>query len=134
MNEVNAAVVWWKLKHLFEYIQTKRTSVSDYYDAQLKDTVDITQQPQGFKSCHKYVIFHPKRDELKQRLFQEGVETKIHYAKPLGENLPMANKICSQCLSLPIFPELEEKEAEQVTEKVIKIVNEIGLSTSRPVV
>ena len=60
-----------------------------------------------------------------------GIDTKIHYEKPLFEypvGYPYINYVaelyrnasafCTECLSLPIYPELTDTEVEHIVQSV----------------
>jgi dTDP-4-amino-4,6-dideoxygalactose transaminase len=66
------------------------------------------------------------RDWLKQSLQDEGVSTIIYYPIPIHRqpayadlalatgSLPITEQLCSEVLSLPIFPELNSEQQERV--------------------
>ena len=66
------------------------------------------------------------RDWLKQSLQEQGVNTIIYYPIPIHrqpayedqkhaeDNLPFTDQLCSEVLSLPIFPELTPEQQERV--------------------
>ncbi|AAP99362.1 MULTISPECIES: DegT/DnrJ/EryC1/StrS family aminotransferase [Prochlorococcus] len=72
------------------------------------------------------------RDTLKDRLLHDGVNTIIYYPIPIHlqpaykklgykvNNLPNTESLCSQVLSLPIFPELTLEEQEYVVNSIKK--------------
>ena len=57
-----------------------------------------------------------ERDALKARLEAQGVETLIHYPVPIPRqpavatedpaDCPVANRICNELLSLPLYPDM----------------------------
>jgi dTDP-4-amino-4,6-dideoxygalactose transaminase len=79
---------------------------------------------------HLYVIRSTDRDALKEHLEKNQVQTLIHYPIPvhlkeayndLGlkeGTCPIAEKTAGQILSLPMFPELEDREIRQVADAV----------------
>jgi dTDP-4-amino-4,6-dideoxygalactose transaminase len=71
------------------------------------------------------------RDWLKQQLLEAGVNTIIYYPIPihrqpayaeLGKtfSLPVTERLCSQVLSLPIFPELKTSQQDRVIELLLE--------------
>jgi dTDP-4-amino-4,6-dideoxygalactose transaminase len=66
------------------------------------------------------------RDWLKQQLQNAGVSTIIYYPIPIHRqpayaalgygpgSLPITERLCSEVLSLPIFPELSAEQQQQV--------------------
>jgi dTDP-4-amino-4,6-dideoxygalactose transaminase len=79
---------------------------------------------------HLFVIRHPRRDALQQRLAQAGIGTLIHYPIPphrqqayveLGvpeSAFPIADQLAGEVLSLPIGPHLPLEQAQQVAAAV----------------
>lgn len=80
---------------------------------------------------YAFVISYPRRLELKQYLEEQGIGTMIHYPTPchlqpvfkkLGYDegdLPNAEFLSENCLSLPCYPELNESQVA----KVISAIN-----------
>lgn len=85
-------------------------------------------------ALHKFVIDIDNRDEVMKKLAARGIETKVHYQHPLHE-LPAyqqysgpsiisaASSLSRRCLSLPIYPELTDSEAEYVIDQVLDCVS-----------
>ena len=84
----------------------------------------------GESVYHVFTILHPERDRLRVYLADKGVGTDIVYPivlhlQPCFEYLgyregdfPVAERLASQCLSLPIFPELSEEEIDYVIDAI----------------
>ncbi|MEB3296418.1 MAG: DegT/DnrJ/EryC1/StrS family aminotransferase [Cyanobacteriota bacterium] len=77
------------------------------------------------------------RDWLKQQLMEAGVNTIIYYPIPihrqpayaeLGQrfSLPVTERLCSEVLSLPIFPELKTSQQDQVIERLLEFCSADG--------
>jgi dTDP-4-amino-4,6-dideoxygalactose transaminase len=76
---------------------------------------------------HQYSIRTTRRDALADFLTYKGVGHAIYYPIPLhlqpaylsftekGARFPVAEKTAKEIISLPIFPELEDREIEIVT-------------------
>lgn len=68
------------------------------------------------------------RDSLKKYLFEQGIGTRISFSpihltrfyKDLGykDNLPITEKISSETLTLPLYPDLEEEEINYIAAKI----------------
>lgn len=110
INEVDAAIVWWKLENRFDAWQQRRTEIANYYIDNL-NVECVVPHSNSTSAWHKFVIKHDNRDTLKLSLQESGIETKVHYAKTLdGEQ----NDFTRRCLSLPIYPELTDSEVEHI--------------------
>lgn len=91
-----------------------------------------------FEECvyHNYIIKTKNRDEMIENLYQNGIETKIHYPIPIhlqkaAKNLgykhgdfPKTENFSKTMLSLPIFPELTQNEVDFVIENVNNFIIE----------
>lgn len=137
MSESDCAQMLVKLKH-FDSWQKRRNQIAEYYTDELSElsTVDLAtpEVTAGVTHAwHKYVVRVAERDMLMNHLAKVGVETKIHYKDPLyeysvgypyinyaSELYREASAFCSECLSLPMYPELTDNEVEYVIESVKK--------------
>ena len=122
INEVDAAIVWWKLENRFDAWQKRRTDIAKYYIDNL-NVECVVPHKDSTSAWHKFVVKHDNRNALKSNLEQSGIETKVHYAKTLdGEQ----NDFTQRCLSLPIYPELNDSEVEHIvksTNTVLKLLS-----------
>ena len=82
---------------------------------------------------HLYVIESPKRNDLEKFLINEGIDAKNHYpiaihqqeGYPWGKDaevkaVPNCEKNAAQCISLPMFPELTDAEADATIAALLK--------------
>ena len=127
MEGIQGAVLGVKLKHLSNWTRG-RQRVAQRYAALLADTpLQLPVQADYAESVyHLYVVRHPRRTELKAHLDAQGVGCALHYPLPLHlqkcydslaykkGDFPNAEKAASQCLSLPIYPELTDAQIERV--------------------
>ncbi len=80
---------------------------------------------------HVYAILSEQRRELMESLSSRGIQTGIHYPTPVHllpaysdlnynpGDFPVAEKVASQEISLPMFPELTPVQISQVSEAVL---------------
>ncbi len=123
MDELQCAFLRVKLPYLDKWnIQRKQNA--EQYLAGLKNVT----LPDNLNSVwHQFVVQHPERDRLKVDLLYRGIQTMIHYPiaphRQLGYDydLPEADRMAREVLSLPIGPHLNEKDIEYV----IEVVNEL---------
>ena len=83
------------------------------------------------------------RDWLKQSLHEQGVNTIIYYPIPIhrqpayadqhlaNDSLPVTEQLCSEVLSLPIFPELSCDQQDQVIRVLCSLLKQPELSDSQ---
>lgn len=125
LDELQAAFLRLKLKYLDSDNQARR-GIAVKYKASINN--DLIALPQfddiNAHVFHLFVIKCDKRNELKKYLFDNGVETLIHYPKAIHNqqaylelshlNLPITDKLHKQILSIPLHQMLEEKEVEKI--------------------
>ena len=124
LDPVQAAILSVKLRHLDAW-NARRAQIAEFYSDALKGTaVQTPLVPEWAKaSWHLYVVQSDERDRLAEDLRADGVETLIHYPIPphrqkayadAGLDLPIADRLASRILSLPIGPHLSHDQAERV--------------------
>jgi dTDP-4-amino-4,6-dideoxygalactose transaminase len=132
MSEIDCATLLIKSQYLDEW-QARRRSIAEYWVQRLQNSaavslIDHTNLDQH--SFHKFVINVDNRDQLCALLAMDGIETKVHYNKPLHElsqfhqypgpgYLSSASALCRRVLSLPIYPELTDSEVERIIDRVL---------------
>lgn len=132
LDTLQAAILRIKLKYL-EGWNKKRQINAKIYDNLLKD-LKLIKTPHEFinrKSIyHLYVIRVPKRDKLLDYLSKKGVKCQIHYPRPLHlqgsfsylgykkGDFPNAERISSEIISLPMFPELKKESIKYVVSQI----------------
>lgn len=129
MSELDCAHLLVRTKYIHQW-QERREQIRKYYIDQFKD-LPVRCLSEGFMkhADQKFVIAVEERDRLHGNLILDGIETKIHYEKCLGEllvarNLPSPDMISTSLmlsrmvLSLPIYPELKDTEVEYIAGKI----------------
>lgn len=119
LDEIQAAILRVKLKHLNNWNEKRRKNAS-LYEELLKDAEILTPVEKKYAKhvYHLYVVRSEKRDSLRKHLQMKGIQTQIHYPIPVHKQksyitdskLPVTEKICDQILSLPMHPFLDENE------------------------
>ena len=104
----------------FDFLQKKRTKIAERYYKNLPYEEFIKADKDTTSSHHKLVLLHDRRDELQKYLATHGIETKIHYGKPLDTvgSYPEAETICKRAISLPIYPYLSLSEVDYICERM----------------
>ena len=132
MSEADCAQMLIKLKY-FDSWQARRKEIAEYYTEELDGLVGIPPVDMNVEHAwSKFVIHHHSRSTLYTDLLNMGVETRINYETPLHQQsvafsftpfddtgiLEGAENFSRTCLSLPIYPELEDYEIEYVVDAV----------------
>jgi len=134
LDGIQAAVLEVKLRHLPEWTENRRRNARLYTEKlQGVDGVATPYEMDDVASAyHLYIVRVDKdrREALQAYLQSKGIASGLHYpiALPnlaayeyLGHkesDFPEATKASREILSLPMFPELEEKEIDYVVKAV----------------
>ena len=125
LDELQAAFLRVKLKKLDEW-NDRRRDVAALYLTELGGAANLTLPfvPEWAEPVwHLFVVRHPKRDELQQKLTVTGIGTLIHYPVPAHlsgayadgpwkrHDFPIAEELAGTVLSLPIGPHLSHPQA-----------------------
>ncbi len=132
LDNLQAAILRVKLKYLDEWNASRRRLAAHYTKLLAGSHVITPTEPPGYKHVyHLYVIRSQNRDALQAHLKERGIGTAIHYPQPVhlqpfyaqGQDkrgqFPIAEKICNEILSLPMFPELTEEQVEVVVSEIV---------------
>jgi len=139
LDELQAAVLRVKLSFLEERIE-KRRKIASIYNELLCDCKLVTPVETGdVKHVYRaYTILVDQRDSLQGCLAAHGVESIVYYVPPLHlqpayrhlghkvGDFPVAEKIASEMLSLPIYPDMTEHQVKYVAEVVRTCVSRLG--------
>jgi dTDP-4-amino-4,6-dideoxygalactose transaminase len=132
LDEVQAAVLLTSLDRLDEWNERRRAIAARYTAA--FDGGPITPPVEAAWArhvYHLYVVRSPERNRLRQRLQARGVETMIHYPVPVHHqegyaglvrvgagDLELSERLADEVLSLPLYPELTDREVDRVIDAV----------------
>ncbi len=125
LDELQAAILRIKLAHIDDW-NRKRQNIAEQYQELL----------QGFASCrlpelvpghvwHQYTLTTSKRDALIAQLQADRIDCRVYYPHPLHQQpayarwapehpLPAVERLCAECLSLPMFPELKPEQMQRI--------------------
>lgn len=132
LDELQARLLSIKLKCLDQWNE-ERMEIAAHYTSKLKNVGDIKFQ-YTMMECknvrHVFPILTKKKDELRSFLDSTGIETLVHYEKPIHlhkafsqlgykkGSFPISEKVCETELSLPIYPGLKEEEIDFICQKI----------------
>lgn len=127
MDEVQAALLRVKLRHLPNWI-TRRQTIANRYRRLLADT-PVALPVQAQERTHVYYLYTiqaPRRDQLQTFLTAQGIGTQVIYPLLIPDQqayqdqplhchpFPVARRLVEQHLCLPMFPELRDEEIERI--------------------
>ena len=130
LDEMQAAILQVKLKKLDVDNARRQQHVFKYENA-LKDLPLVLPRIRNdvFHVYHLYVVKTDVRDKLKAHLQDHGVNTTIHYPVPIHKqqyyreivgdiSLPVTEQTANTILSLPMYPELFERDRDMVISEI----------------
>lgn len=134
LDEIQAAMLRVKLKYLESETRNRQTIAMDYLTRINNDLITLPYFNQVDEHVwHLFVVKTEHRDEFKQYLEENGVQSLIHYPIPphkqqayaemVGINLPLTESIHKQVISLPISPIMSKKDVA----RVIDVCNSFSL-------
>ncbi|MBU3590678.1 DegT/DnrJ/EryC1/StrS family aminotransferase [Polynucleobacter sp. 78F-HAINBA] len=112
LDEIQAALLRVKLRHLDEMTQHKR-AMAEIYFRDLPSWLNLPRRRDDeYDVFHIFGVRHARRDELRAWLLENGVKTEVHYPIPphkqkamqgtLSGDWPIADELHATELSLPI--------------------------------
>ena len=126
LDELQAAFLRVRLARLEEHNRRRAAVAAAYLDglAGLPGLVLPTAGPHDSPAWHLFVLRTPRRDALQAALAAQGIETLVHYPRPVYRFAPFADgapagrtesdALCEQILSLPMGPHLSAAQVERV--------------------
>lgn len=137
LDELQAAILRLKLPHLDDWNHARNRNAG-IYDSMLAESDRITTPiriPGRTHVFHQYTISVLERDRVQAHLRERGIGNAIYYPTPLHlqpafsylglkkGSFPHAEAAAARVLSLPIGPELSERDVECVAENVIEVMS-----------
>ncbi|MFO8025673.1 DegT/DnrJ/EryC1/StrS family aminotransferase [Thiohalophilus sp.] len=130
LDELQAVVLRAKLKHLPQYNQERRR-VAHRYSKGLAGSVVTPphEDGKGTHVYHQYTVLSEQRDTVMKKLADNEIASAIYYPVPLHQQkvfadickevrLPVTEQIAARCMSLPIYPELQDDQVDQIIDVI----------------
>jgi dTDP-3-amino-3,4,6-trideoxy-alpha-D-glucose transaminase len=124
LDEMQAAILRARLPLLHGWTHRRRTLAAQYRRELADTVVTVPSQADAGHVYHLFPVLSDRRSELQAHLSQAGVETLIHYPVPIPRQpalfaagpavCPIADRVCGQLLSLPLYPSLSEADVSAV--------------------
>jgi UDP-2-acetamido-2-deoxy-ribo-hexuluronate aminotransferase len=132
LDTLQAAVLDVKLKHLDDFT-LRRRQVADHYDKAFQDLSFVETPKRSDFSTH---VFHQytlkvkdaKRDVLQEYLRDKEIPSVVYYPLPLHKQkayqkfssatMPVAERLSTEVLSLPIHTEMEDDIVNYIAESI----------------
>lgn len=131
MGGLQGGILTVKLRHLDAWNERRR-ALAQHYDRLLADSGVMTPTERDYARhvYHLYVVQSPQRDPLRDHLTAQGIATGLHYPIPLHlqeayralgyrpGDFPVAERLARECLSLPLYPEMNLEAVDHVARVV----------------
>ncbi len=131
LDELQAAVLLVKLKHLDAWAEARRANAG-FYDAAFKGSEVKTPYAElyNYHVYNQYVVRVSDREAVVERLKAAGIGYEIYYPLPLhlqkcfaslGGKLgdfPESEQAAKEVLAIPVYPELTDEQKELVVQSV----------------
>ena len=129
LDDLQAAILRVKMRYIDKF-NAERRRVAHRYTEGLKDLVETPYEDgKGLHVYHQYTLLTDRRDEIMTRLTEKKIASAVYYPIPLHRqnvfaeqcrtvSLPVAESIAARCMSLPVYPEMTDEQADFVVSTV----------------
>lgn len=130
MDTLQAAILNVKLNYIDQWNEARAKNAA-IYSEKLKDTDVVLPYKADFSNhiYHQFSIRVKDRAGLQAHLTSKEIPSAVHYPIPLHKqpafahyapeaNLPIAEKVASEIISLPMYPELTVEEIEYISSAI----------------
>ena len=137
LDEIHAAILIKKLKHLNRYVKNRQKIALRYFSALKNTSFKLpTIAKNNTHAFYVFVVQHEKRDEVMKELSKRGINVNISYPFPV-HSMPALNGLTQKCdlpntdyvskriFSLPMYPNLTVQQQKFVIESLIEIDNKL---------
>jgi dTDP-3-amino-3,4,6-trideoxy-alpha-D-glucose transaminase len=130
LDTLQAAVLLARLPGVEAANERRRAIAARYTEALAGLPLELPDEPVGgVHAFHLYVVSVADRERFRAGLAERGVETLVHYARAIHEHpayrglarpgeLDVSERLAREVVSLPLYPELTDDEAEAVVAAV----------------
>ncbi len=135
MDDIQAAILLVKLRYLDQW-NARRRKIAGIYNKSFEGSSIRCPVSDESDVYHLYVVKVSDRAQFRHRLSSLGVQTIIHYPKPIPlheayaeyetdlTKLPETLRLSTEIVSLPIFPEITDEEVCHVVEACRKTIQD----------
>jgi dTDP-4-amino-4,6-dideoxygalactose transaminase len=145
LDSIQAGWLSVKLRHLDKWNKSRRNLAHQYHEklSDLKESLAVPVEASWTRGVyHLYVVRVQDREALQAHLAEVGIGTGIHYPIPLHlqkayqqlgyrtGDFPVTERIAKEIVSLPMFPQLQDAEQDEVVGAVKEFLA-AGVPTTR---
>jgi dTDP-4-amino-4,6-dideoxygalactose transaminase len=128
LDDLQAAVLRARLLLLPEWTRRRRAIAARYRHELAGAPVQLPPVADDGHVYHLFPVLAGRRENLQRHLSANGVETLIHYPVPIPRQpalagaapaqCPIADRVCAQVVSLPLYPSLADEDVSSVAAAV----------------
>lgn len=135
LDELQAVILRVKLKRIDQFNAGRRRAAHLYSELMADLPVETPcEDGIGVHVYHQYTLLSDRRETIMAALQKAGIACAVYYPVPLhrqkvfaedcrGVSLPVTEAVAQRCLSLPIFPELEEAQVREIVSVIRAALN-----------
>ena len=130
LDELQAVILRAKLKRIDQYNDGRRR-VAHRYSKALEEMGLTPPHEDGLGKhvYHQYTLLTDKRDQIMAALREQQIGCAVYYPIPLhqqevfadacqGLSLPVTESVAARCMSLPVYPELEDEKVDRILDVI----------------
>lgn len=140
MDSIQAIILGEKLKHLDKY-NSRRNEIATFYKNSFKEISDLIMpkvEDNVYHCFHQFALKTQYKKELNKFLIDNGVSNAEFYPVPLHlqkallylgykeGDFPVAEKVCTETICLPVFPDLNQEQLDYIALKVKEFYEKKG--------
>lgn len=124
LDEMQAAILRARLTFLPRWTDRRRATAAKYRTALAASALHVPRELDTGHVYHLFPVLTEHRDAFQAHMRERGVETLIHYPVPIPRQpalestspamCPVADRVCSQVVSLPVYPGLSDAAVSAV--------------------
>lgn len=136
LDEIQAAILRARLPYLRGWTARRRAIGAAYRAGLAPRGITVPREFDAGHVYHLFPVLTPHREAVQTHLLQQGIETFIHYPVPIPRQpalastdprqCPVADRVCAQVLSLPIYPALSDAAIASIVQAVNTFSPPIG--------
>lgn len=132
LDEMQAAILRARLPFLQEWTDRRR-ALARQYRSQLEGVAAVAVPPEldAGHVYHLFPVLSDRREQVREALTQAGIDTLVHYPVPIPRQpalasespaaCPVADRVCAQVFSLPLYPTLADGDVSRVADALRRI-------------
>lgn len=127
MSEITAAIGQVQLEKLPKYNEARRRNAQQLSEELTTDILLPTEPKKCKHVYHQYTIQSSERNRIKSSLSERDIASKVYYQTPIHHHptyddidvdLPIADRLSTHVLSLPVHPHLSSDQVSQIATAV----------------